>query len=183
MSSTTKKSSLISEFATVIVDLVADGNSSPSKKDVLTATVNRMSSAGTPMVFLSLHTDSYVEQIETYWSDICRKASEMMDHRQYHLTSSAFYEDGRRLPTSLVDAMKYVVCFGNGRRGKAVGIRFVSEEDRPDAMFLYATQKQVEVVNAALETQRLKTAHMINSPAIGNDDRVKLGGLVLQVAA
>jgi hypothetical protein len=183
MSERKDKAGLINDMASSIVDIVSSGNNHPAKKDVLGEVVKRSMSPGASIAAISSFTDGMGQSIEVYWGDACRRASEMMDHRHYHLTSSEFYAEGCKKPTTLVDAMKYVVCFGNGRRGKSAGVRFVSADDQPDAMYLYATQKQVEVVNAALETQRIKTAHMISSPAIGNEERVKLGGFVLQVAA
>lgn len=183
MSERKDKAGLINDVSLAILDIVSGGNTHPSKKDVLGDMVKRALSAGSSTAVVSMVTNQMAIEIESYWGDASRKASEMMDNRHYHFTSSDFYEEGCKKPMTMVDAMKYVVCFGNGRRGKSAGVRFVSVDDQPDVMYLVATQKQVDVVNAAIETQRLKTAYMVSSPALSFETRAQLGQSVLRVAA
>lgn len=175
MSNKTQKSQLVSLMANVMLDLVESGNNHPSKKNVLAGMIKDATSSSTHTAYIAIMTDQFSESIETYWSDVCTRCSEALDHRHYHLTSAAFYEDGCKKPETYVDATKYVVCFGNGRRGKAVGVRFVTQDDVPDAMYLVATQKQIEVVTAAIETQRAKAARMLSSPALSGSNRLWLG--------
>lgn len=72
------------------------------------------------------------------------------------------------------EAKNFVVCFGNGRRGKAHGLRFVRPEDDPDPMMLVATQKAMDVVKQALDTQVERLRKLSQNPSLPMDSRIKL---------
>jgi hypothetical protein len=164
----TKKSRLVSGMADAVVGLVADGNRSPSQAQIVSAIVGRDMGPAASTAFRVLYEDEVANQLERYFSEVCAAASATLECA-HHYTSAAFYAKGMRWPNSEAEARQFVVVFGNGRTGSAMGVRFPTAEDEPDAMLLVATQKKIDVINAAICTHRERTAALLTSPALPRD--------------
>lgn len=175
----TRKSRLVNEMAEAIWELVANGNSAPSKGEIVTAVVDAsLGDAASPAI-RALMEDEVANTLERYFYDACKLAAEFIGGKSpavYHLVSKRFYSAKRRIPRDMEEAQGFVVCFGNGRRGPAAGVRFPCEEDEPDAMLLVATKKGIDVVNAAINTHQERLFRMATSPAIPTDARERLCG-------
>ena len=106
----------------------------------------------------------YMNEIEPvvtkYFFEVCSQVSEATD-LQYHYTSRLWYTDNlsaRKAKLASYDlAKKYVVVFGNGRRGRAAGVRFITEKN--DKLFTLATATDVDITIKSHDTRKenLKT--------------------------
>ena len=110
--------------------------------------------------------------LDTYFREIAEAISESVG-LPYHFTSMEFHRE-EAMPMSEAEAKSFVICFGNGRRGKAHGLRFVRPEDDPDPMMLVATQKAMDVVKKALDTQVERLRKLSQNPSLPLDSRLKL---------
>lgn len=171
----TRKSRIVAEMADAIVELVSDGDRAPSKERIVTSIVDNNLGPGADSSVRAILEDEMANILERYWSDICKKASESMNHAAFHYVSRKYYRS-RRMPETYEEALAFVICFGNGRRGKAKGVRFPTEEEEPDAMMLVATQKSIDVVNAAFKTHFKRIERNLDSPALPDDKRLSLKG-------
>lgn len=171
----TRKSRLIAEFSEAVVDLVLEGVQAPSKGEIVERVV-ASNIVGTSSAIRSVVTDEMANELERYFSEVCKSAGQAMGDVDYHLVTSAFYKRKRPVPQSYEEARQYVCVFGNGRTGKAAGVRFPTEQDQPDAMLLVATEKSIDVINKAIETHMQKTKAMINSPMLTEAQRFSLVG-------
>lgn len=176
----THKSRMLSDISDTIVSLVLDGNQSPSKK----AITERLTKANlTENASSAIYTTVFSElanEVERYFSESCAIASEALEMPDYHLVTSKFYRDFDRnvapTPQSEHEAKKYVCVFGNGKRGKSEGVRFVTDEDYPDPMHLVYLEKSIDVINSAIETQRTRQKLMLfKTSQLSDAQREQLG--------
>lgn len=193
----TKKSRIVQEISSVIVNLVIDGEVyDPSKTQIVNAVVSdNLGDSTSTTAKLFLETE-YSNALENYFSEICEMASAELD-LPFHYTSKFWYKGGivkikdednkviderilraKTMPTSSVEASRFVVIFGNGRTGKAAGVRFVTKEDEPDPMLLIAMEKKIDVINSAFYTHRERIKKIISSEAIGLNDANRFKNLL-----
>ena len=170
----TRKSRLVDEMASAIIDLVLEGDRAPSKTQVVVRVVDDSLSDGASSGIRAMLEDETANMLERYWAEVCNKAAEAIDGSAFHYTSQKYYKRKRKVPENMEEAESFVVCFGNGRRGKAAGVRFPGADDEPDAMLLVATKKGIDVVNAAFETHRKRMVNMCMSPALPDGSRAEL---------
>lgn len=165
----TRKSRLVGQFADTIASLVSEGNNAPSKSDIVKAIVDESLKVDASIAVRTMLEDETANSLEPYFFDACRLASRVMGVGEtpaaYHFVTRNFYKC-RGIPRSLEEAKAFVVCFANGQRGKAAGVRFPTIEDEPDAMLLVATQKSVEVINKSIETHMGRLNAMAQSSAL-----------------
>ena len=162
----TRKSRLISDFSDAVVELVAEGNKSPSKGDIVEKVVSA-NIIGTSSAIRSLLTDEMANELERYFSDVCKCASTALGNVDYHLVTSLYYKRRKPVPQSEAEARSFVCVFGNGRTGKSAGVRVPDSSDQPDVMFYIATEKSIDVINKALATQMERLNKSVQSPALG----------------
>ena len=174
----THKSRMLSDISDTIVSLVLDGNQSPSKK----AITERLTKANlAENVSSAIYTTVFSElanEVERYFSESCTIASQALEMPDYHLVTSKFYRDFDRnvapTPQSEHEAKKYVCVFGNGQRGKSEGVRFVTDEDYPDPMYLVYLEKSTDVVNSAIDTHREKQRKLLETAQLSDAQRETL---------
>jgi hypothetical protein len=176
----TQKSRLVAEMSEALTELYDAGNCAPTKSEIITGAAARSLSDGASPVMKILLETEIANALDKYFQEVCDSASRQLG-LQYHYTSRQFYKDKRRIPSSFVEAQAYVVCFGNGRRGSAEGVRFVTKEDEPDPLMAVFTQKSVDVINAAIRTQLTKVKAVLDSGVLGESESLRLGQLMPRV--
>lgn len=171
----TRKSRLVREMAEAVVQLVENGNRAPTKAKIAEQVVDNSMGEFASSVMRTVLQEEISNELERYFSEVCRAAGDAMNGAQFHYTSAAYYRSGKRVPQTYEEAKRFVVCFGNGRTGNASGVRFPTIEDEPDSMLLVATQKAVDVVVASIETHRNRINKMLQAPALPQSE---VGALV-----
>ena len=161
----TKKSRTIEEFVSAAVMMAANGQLDISKTELVDEVVSQNVVAGASKAVTDLMSAELSNLLETYYAEITAVAADELK-LPYHYTSKAWYKRGRKAPQSELEAREYVVVFGNGRTGRAAGVRFVTAEDDPDPMLYVALKKQVDVINAAIATHDKKLRKVLASPSI-----------------
>jgi hypothetical protein len=153
----TRKSRTIAEFVAGIVEMIGKDIHDIQKSALVDTMISNSIVQGTSKAVSDLLATELANMLDTYFADICKVAQEEIG-LPYHLTSRAWYKRGAKPPQSEAEAKQYVVVFGNGRTGKAAGVRFVTQDDEPDPMLLVALSKRMDVVDAAIKThdERLK---------------------------
>jgi hypothetical protein len=166
----TKKSRMIAELSSAIVSLVQEnGVYSPTKAAIVDYVVQTMVRPGTPTVFTDMLRSETANMLETYFSEVCRAAGDELD-LPFHYTSKKWHSKKSTFPQSKVEARQYIVMFGNGRIGKAAGVRFVTKDDDPDPMLLCALEKDINMVNAAINSHSQRIKKLLSSDAISITD-------------
>lgn len=178
----TAKSRLVAELVEATVELVEEGNFSPTKSEIVTASAMRNLGEGASQVMRSLLEAEIANALEKYLPEVGEGSAKELG-LQYHYTSQKFYKHRKKIPESLEEAKLYVVCFGNGRRGKAEGVRFVTREDEPDPLMAVATQKSVDTINAAITTQLSKIRAVIDSGVLGIERSEEIASRMPRVIA
>jgi len=159
-----------------VVSLFRQGKSDPTKIDILDVAIQNTISEGSPQIVRDVLCVEFGNLLENYFKEVCASAAEEIGC-PYHYTSKKWYASGSFMPKSEEEARAFIVVFGNGRTGKAAGVRFVKEEDEPDPMLLVALSKDIGVINSAISTRIKKVEKAIESGAIGAGDAIKLRGM------
>ena len=168
----TTKSRTIETYADAGIHLVTSGKYYFTKSELVSEITDQCLSAKAPVSMRTMFEAEAANLLDTYYRDISEAISEGVG-LPYHFTSRAFHRK-ESMPLSEEEAKSFVVCFGNGRRGKAEGLRFVRPEDNPDPMMLVATQKAMDVVKKALDTQVERLRKLSQNPALPLDSRIRL---------
>jgi len=168
----TRKSRIVEQIADAIAELVSGGDTSPSKSEIVSSIVNgSLNEAASPAIRAMLE-DEVANNLDRYFSESCEAASKLLAPSgvpaAFHYVTTSYYKARRPVPRSEEEARQYVVCFGNGRTGKAAGVRYPTAEDEPDAMLLIHLQKSSETIRKAVETHNAKFVERLSSPAIGD---------------
>ena len=174
----THKSRMLSDISDTIVSLVLDGNYSPSKKAITERlTKANLSDNASSAIYTTVFSE-LANEVERYFSESCAIASQAIDMPDYHLVTAKFYQDFVRnvapTPQSEHEAKKYVCIFGNGQRGKSEGVRFVTDEDYPDPMYLVYLEKSTDVINNAIDTHREKQRKLLETAQLTDEQREAL---------
>ena len=174
----THKSRMLSDISDTIVSLVVDGNQSPSKKAITERlTKANLAENASSAIYTTVFSE-LANEVERYFSESCSIASQALEMPDYHLVTSKFYRDFDRnvapTPQSEHEAKKYVCVFGNGQRGKSEGVRFVTDEDYPDPMYLVYLEKSTDVVNSAIDTHREKQRKLLETAQLSDAQRETL---------
>ena len=174
----TQKSRMVEDIAESIVTLVADGDYAPSKKAIADLLTSQSLSPNASTAITSTVFSEISNEVERYFSESCTIASQVLQMPDYHLVTSKFYRDFDRnvapTPQSEHEAKKYVCVFGNGQRGKSEGVRFVTDEDYPDPMYLVYLEKSTDVVNSAIDTHREKQRKLLETAQLSDAQREAL---------
>lgn len=168
----TTKSRTIETYADAGVHLVTNGKFCFTKSELVTEITNQCVSPRAPVSMRTMFEAEAANLLDSYYREIAEAISEGVG-LPYHFTSREFHRE-EVMPMSEDEAKSFVVCFGNGRRGKAHGLRFVRPEDDPDPMMLVATQKAMDVVKKALDTQVERLRKLSQNPSLPFDSRLKL---------
>jgi len=168
----TTKSRTIETYADAGVHLVASGNYHFTKGELVAEITSQCVSQKAPVSMRTMFEAEAANLLDTYFKDIAEAISEGVG-LPYHFTSREFHRK-ESIPLSEDEAKNFVVCFGNGRRGKAHGLRFVTPEDDPDPMMLVATRTAMDVVKKALDTQVERLRELSENPSLPLDSRLKL---------
>lgn len=168
----TTKSRTIETYADAGAHLVASGKYHFTKSELVAEITNQCVSSKAPVSMRTMFEAEAANLLDTYYKEIADAISESVG-LPYHFTSREFHRE-EAMPMSEEEAKSFVICFGNGRRGKAHGLRFVRPEDDPDPMMLVATQKAMDVVKKALETQVERLRKLSQNPSLPLDSRLKL---------
>lgn len=195
----THRKRMVSEAASVIAELYESGVTAPTIDQIVEQMVE---DSVNPTVSPGMRSTFLIEVgniVSSSFRDICQAAAKDME-MEYHYTSKRFYrpDAGTSLPAvgdiipgeykeDGLTPMQYdqeainkialsrVVCFGNGGfQGRAVGVRFVSEEDCPDLLMSLYAMKAVETNRTALKTNSDRIQKMVSSPAIPSEQAEKL---------
>jgi hypothetical protein len=166
----TKKSRTVESLSSAIVGLVQeDGVLDPTKTAIVESVVAGMITPGAPTVFVDMLRTEMANMLETYFSEVCQAAGNELG-LPFHYTSKRWYSKAAAYPESKLEAQQYIVVFGNGRTGKAAGVRFVTPDDEPDPMLLCALEKSIDVVNAAINTHTDRIHKVLSSGSVGLTD-------------
>ena len=181
----TQKSRMVSEIADAIVGLVTDGEYSPSKRQITeNLTKGSLQETASAAIYTTVFSE-IANEVERYFAEACARASEALEMPDYHLVTRTYYSHFKKnvppTPKSEVEARQYVCVFGNGKRGKAEGVRFVTPEDKPDPMFLVYAQKSTDVVSRAIQTHLENQKGILNSDQIPDGMRHKMAGGVVNI--
>ena len=169
----TTKSRTIETYADAGIHLVTGRRKYHFTKSELVAEItSQCVSQKAPVAMRTMFEAEAANLLDTYFKEIAEAISEGVG-LPYHFTSTEFHRE-EAMPMSEAEAKSFVVCFGNGRRGKAAGLRFVRPEDDPDPMMLVATQKAMDVVKKALDTQVERLRKLSQNPSLPLDSRLKL---------
>lgn len=168
----TTKSRTIETYADAGIHLVTQGRYYFTKGELVSEITSQCVSQKAPVAMRTMFEAEAANLLDTYFKEIAESISEGVG-LPYHLTSREFHRK-EAMPLSEADAKSFVVCFGNGRRGKAHGLRFVTPEDDPDPMMLVATQKAMDVVKRALDTQVERLRKISENPSLPLESRLKL---------
>jgi hypothetical protein len=141
----TKKSRTVNEFADCIIDIVEAGNPSPSKTDIVKCVLEGSLSESAPVMVRTMLEDELANELDRYFKESVEQAAEKLN-LPYHMVSKHFYRC-KEIPTDLEGSRKLVASFGNGRGSKAVGVRFVeNDETGIDPLYAIAMDKRTHVV-------------------------------------
>lgn len=176
----TKKSRTITALSTAVVDLVYGETFDPTKAQIVDEVVASSVSEGTPKIVTDVLSAEMANLLETYFADVCKAAADEIG-LPYHYTSKKWYSKTSFMPKSEDEAKQFVVVFGNGRTGKAAGVRFVQPEDEPDPMLLVALMKDITVVNEAIKTRNDRIQGALMSGSVGKLDAVQMGRMLPNV--
>lgn len=168
----TTKSRTIQSFADAGISIVTGGKPYFTKGELVAEMTKDSLSHKAPVAMRTMFEAEAANLLDTYFKDVADAISEGVG-LPYHMTSKEFHRN-EAMPQSEAETASFVVCFGNGRRGKAYGLRFVTAEDDPDPMMLLSTQKSMDVVKKALETQVQRLRKLSSNPALPLDSRMKL---------
>lgn len=168
----TTKSRTIETYADAGIHLVTSGNYYFTKSQLVAEITSQCVSQKAPVAMRTMFEAEAANLLDTYFKDIADAISEGVG-LPYHFTSREFHRV-ESFPNSEEKCKQFVVCFGNGRRGKAAGLRFVTPEDDPDPMMLVATRTAMDVVKKALDTQVERLRELSENPSLPLDSRLKL---------
>jgi hypothetical protein len=168
----TTKSRTIETYADAGIHLVTKGEYYFTKSELVAEITSQCVSQKAPVAMRTMFEAEAANLLDTYFKEIADAISEGVG-LPYHFTSREFHR-AEVFPLSEDEAREFVVCFGNGRRGKAHGLRFVTPEDEPDPMMLVATQKAMDVVKKALDTQVERLRKISDNPSLPLGARLKL---------
>ncbi len=168
----TKKSRNVDQFAAALAELFDKGTHDVSKAELVDYVVKAALVPGTSTAIVDILHAEMANILDSYWREICEAAKEMID-LPYHYTSTVWYQKGQKQPDNEIDAKEFVIVVGNGRRGKAAGVRFVTPDDEPDPMLLVSLNKRMDVVNAAIKTRNERLTKDLNSPSARLGERVR----------
>jgi hypothetical protein len=129
--------------------------------------ISQAFTSGTSKAMTDLLATELANLLDNYFNDVC-KLAEIELSLPYHLTSREWYKRGAKFPKSEEEARQYVVVFGNGKTGRAAGVRFVTEEDEPDPMLLVSLNKKIDVVNKAIATHNKRLVSVLNSDSVSH---------------
>jgi hypothetical protein len=162
----TRKSRIVNSVSEALVDLYReDGVHAPTKGQIVDRVVDNSLVAGVDLSVRQMLETEMSNALETYFAEICKQASAELG-LPFHYTSKAYYRRGIKPPESMQEAFAFIVAFGNGRTGKAAGVRFVTPDDEPDPMLLAATKREMDVIQTAFKTQRDRLAERLEHPAM-----------------
>ena len=168
----TTKSRTIETYADAGVHLVTNGSFYFTKSELVAEITKQCLSSKAPVSMRTMFEAEAANLLDSYYREIADAISESVK-LAYHFTSREFHRE-EVMPMSEEEAKSFVVCFGNGRRGKAHGLRFVRPEDDPDPMMLVATQKAMDVVKKALDTQVERLRRLSENTSLPFDCRLRL---------
>jgi hypothetical protein len=168
----TTKSRTIETYADAGASLVEKGKFYFTKSQLVAEITRLCVSDKAPVSMRTMFEAEAANLLDTYFKEIAEAISESVG-LPFHFTSMEFHRE-EAMPMSEAEAKSFVVCFGNGRRGKAHGLRFVRPDDDPDPMMLVATQKAMDVVKKALDTQVERLRKLSQNPSLPFDSRLRL---------
>ena len=160
----TKKSRLVAEFGDCVVELVLEGNSSPSKDVIVEAVVDNTLGDGASTAIRTLLEDELANELCRYFSDIVRYAHNELE-APYHLVTKAYYDKRKALPETKAEARAFVSTFANGRSRGAAGVRFVVDNSDVDVYLAVVAEKRIDVSRQSVEkvTQFAEEAAGVNA--------------------
>lgn len=170
----TKKSRMVSELSSAIIELVEkNGQFDLTKTAIVDCMVANAVNESTPKVMIDMMSSETANMLETYFNEVCKEAEDELG-LPYHYTSNKWYRRKKALPSTEAEAREYVVMFGNGRTGKAAGVRFVTKTDHPDPMLFVSLKKQINVINQAIKTRKARVHKMLSSDSVGAIESLSL---------
>jgi len=169
----TKKSRMVSEIAECIVDIVAAGNSAPSKGMITECVVTNSLGADASAAIHSLLTDEVANEVDRYFYDSVKAAADVID-QPWHLTTKEFYRKRNKPPESKEQAKSRVATFGNGRRGPAMGVRFVPEGAIDDLYLAVAMEKRFDNTKSIVDATQRAASQAVDSGALPDGTIKKL---------
>ncbi|RLB97844.1 MAG: hypothetical protein DRH90_22755 [Deltaproteobacteria bacterium] len=171
----TRKSRTVESLASALVDIVRGGDAAPKKAEIVARYIFDVLGSDTDRVAVDILSSEMSNMLDCYFSEVCRAAADVLQ-LEYHYTSKAWFAARKRLPQDEQDAKRFVVVFGNGRTGKAQGVRFVSPDDEPDPMLLVALEKSCHTVTTAFQTHTARIQKTLASGVVGVADAARLSG-------
>lgn len=195
----THRKRMVSEAATAVAELYETGVTAPTIDQIVEQMVDSSVGMGISSAMRATILTEVGNIVSSSFRDICQAAAKELD-MDFHYTSKRFYqrnagtsfpavgdiipgeyrEDGltpKQYDQEAINkiALGRIVCFGNGSfQGRAVGVRFVSEDDCPDLLMSLYAMKAVETNRTALKTNSDRIEKMVSSPAIPSDKADKL---------
>lgn len=170
----TKKSRTVNDLSDALVDLVSNqGIYAPSKTEIVKAAAESNLSPGASIAMRNLLEQEIANMLDSYWTEVCQQAGDELG-LPFHHTSRAYIKRRKPVPMSEAEARQFVVVFGNGRTGKADGVRFVTADDEPDPMFLVHLQKRIDVIQKAIDTHKERVMQDLRHDAVSIPDKSRM---------
>lgn len=147
----TKKSRLVSEFSECVSLMVIDGITAPSKSQIVDCVARASLDESVSVAIKTMLEDELANELERYFPDVCKAAQEVLD-APFHLVNAEFYKKSRKsLAKSKAVARTQVATFGNGRTGKAKGVRFVMQTSSVDIYLAIVAEKRQNTTNCIIK--------------------------------
>jgi hypothetical protein len=147
----TKKSRIIAELSEAIIDQYLTGDNAISKGEIVAMVItNNIGSEASTAIRVMLE-DEIANELDRYFYEVVKIAAEAIG-RPHHLVTNKYFKQ-ENLVKSKYTAQQMVCVFGNGRMGKAAGVRFVPEGVTNDPYLAIAMEKdfcRVKGVNKGL---------------------------------
>lgn len=143
---------MVSEFSECVALMVIGGITAPSKSQIVDCVARASLDESASVAIKTMLEDELANELERYFPDVCKAAQEVLD-APFHLVNSEFYKKSRKsFAKSKEEARKQVATFGNGRTGKAKGVRFVMETSSVDIYLAIVAEKRVVATNGTIKS-------------------------------
>ena len=159
----TKKSRMIAEFSEAIVDRFLNGDNAISKSEIVADVLDNNIGPEASTTIRTMIEDELANELERYFYESVKQAESVID-RPSHLVTNKYFKQENVLK-SKYSAQQMVCCFGNGRIGKAAGVRFVPEGVTDDALLLLSLERKIDTTNKTVETRTAQLEKDISSGA------------------
>jgi hypothetical protein len=160
----TKKSRMIAEFAEAIVDRYIGGDNAISKSEIVAEVINNNVGAEASTTIRTMLEDELANELERYFYEAVKVALAVIDRPSHLVTKKYFRQE--HVAKSKYTAQQMVCVFGNGRQGKADGIRFVPEGVTDDPLLLISLEKKIDCTNKTVATRNVQLEKDIESGAV-----------------